>query len=60
MASKVNKRSSANIKGILEIENGVLQIRVEDIEKPYILSDFLKEFVDLEVRMAVVHAEDLD
>lgn len=60
MASKVSKRSSANIKGILELENGVLQIRVEDVEKPYILSDFLKEFVDLEVRMAVVHAEDLD
>ena len=60
MASKVSKRSSANIKGIMEIENGSLQIRVEDVETPYVLSDFLKEFVDLEVRMSVVHAQDLD
>lgn len=60
MASKVSKRSSANIKGVLETENGVLQIRVEDIEKPYVLSEFLNEFINLEVRMAVVHAEDLD
>ncbi|MDD3041305.1 hypothetical protein [Bacteroides sp.] len=60
MASKVSKRSVANIKGILEHENGVLQIRVEDIETPYVLSDFLKDFVDLEVRMSVVHMEDLD
>lgn len=60
MASKVSKRNVANIKGILEHENGVLQIRVEDIETPYVLSDFLKDFVDLEVRMSVVHMEDLD
>jgi hypothetical protein len=60
MASKVSKRSSAIIKGILEFENGILQVKVEDIDKPFSLSEFAKEFFGLETRISFVHAEELD
>lgn len=60
MASKVSKRSSANIKGILEFESGHLMVKVEDIDKPFDLAEFAKEFFGLETRISFVHAEDLE
>lgn len=55
MASKVNKRQSANIKGILTIEDGDLLVEVEDIEKPFNLAEFLADFDGLEVNISVSH-----
>ena len=59
MASKVSRRSSANIKGILLIDDGKLFVEVEDIEKPFDLADFLKDFDGLEVALSVAHKEEL-
>ena len=59
MASKVNKRSSASIKGFLLIEGGQLYVEVEDIEKPFNLAEFLKDFDGIEVALSVTHKEDL-
>lgn len=59
MSSKINKRSAANIKGVLSIEGGMLFVYVEDIEKPFDLAIFLKEFNGVEVTLSVTHKEDL-
>lgn len=59
MASKVNKRKTANIKGILSICGDRLFVEVEDIEKPFDIADFLSEFNGLEVTLSVSHKMDL-
>lgn len=59
MASKVSKRSSASIKGILLIDGGQLCVEVEDIEKPFNLAEFLKDFDGIEVTLSVTHKEEL-
>ena len=57
MASKVSKRSSASIKGFLLIEGEQLYVEVEDIEKPFNLAEFLKDFDGVEVAISVSHKE---
>ena len=44
MASKINKKYSADIKGILDIEDDKLEIEVEDIENPINLVKFFADF----------------
>lgn len=58
MASKVSKRKSANIKGLLEIVGEKILVHVEDIDDAFVLSDFIKEFDDSEVRISVVHSHE--
>lgn len=59
MASKVSKRSSANIKGLLEIDGDKILVHVEDVAESYNLAGFIKEFDDMEVLVSVSHKEDL-
>lgn len=59
MASKVSKRSSASIKGIIEIDGDKILIHVEDVVDPYNLAEFIKEFDSLETIVSVSHKEEL-
>ena len=59
MASKVSKRSSASIKGFLLIEGGQLYVEVEDIEKPFNLAEFLKDFDGVEMMLSVTHKKEI-
>lgn len=58
MASKVSKRKSAQIKGVLEVKDNAILIAVEDVADPYVLSDFIRDFDGLEVRITVTHSQD--
>lgn len=57
--SKVNKRKSASIKGILSVDGSKLFVEVEDVEKPFNLAEFLADFDGLEVTVSVSHKMDL-
>ena len=58
MASRVSKRKSAQIKGVLEVKDGEILINVEDVTEPYVLSDFIRDFDGLDVRISITHSQD--
>lgn len=60
MASKINKKYSADIKGILDIENDKLEIEVEDIENPINLAKFFADFKGKEVKISITYGEEID
>lgn len=59
MASKINRRITASIVGILSIESGRLFVEVEDIENHFDMAEFLKDFNGLKIALSVAHKEDL-
>ena len=59
MANKMNKSYKAEISGVLNIEDGIIFIMVEDVNDPVILSEFIKEFDDSEVKISVCHKKDM-
>ena len=59
MANKMNKSFKAEISGVLNIEDGIIFIMVEDVKDPVILSEFIKEFDDSEVKISVCHKKDI-
>lgn len=59
MASKINKKYGADIKGVLSIEDGVLSVEVEDIATPVVLSDLFQDFADKEVKITIAYGEEL-
>lgn len=59
MASKINKKYSADVKGILNIDDGIITVQVEDVDEPVILADFIKEFKEKEIKIAVTYGEEL-
>lgn len=60
MASKINKKYSADIKGVLDIEDDKLDIEVEDIENPINLAKFFADFKDKEVKISITYGEEID
>lgn len=48
MSSKINKKYSADIKGIISIDDGIITVQVEDVDEPIVLADFIKDFSDKE------------
>lgn len=59
MASKVNRKYSADVKGILSVEDGIISIQVEDMDEPIVLADFIKDFVDKEVKIVTSYGDEL-
>lgn len=45
MASKVNRKYSCDVKGMISTDDGIITIEVEDMEEPVVLADFIKDFV---------------
>lgn len=59
MASKINKKYSADIKGVLSITDGIITIQVEDMDEPVVLADFIKDFAEKEIKIVVSYGEEL-
>ena len=60
MASKINKKYSCDIKGIISVDDGIITVEVEDVEEPIVLADFIKDFISKEdVKITVSYGEDL-
>ena len=58
MASKINRKYSCDIKGIISVDDGIITVEVEDVEKPIVLTDFIKDFVGKpDVKIAVAYGE---
>ena len=60
MANKMNKSYKAEISGVLNIEDGIIFIMVEDTEKPVVLSEYIEEFNNKEVKISVCHKKDIE
>lgn len=59
MASKMNKKFSADVRGVLSIEDGQMSVEVEDVDGTVVLSDFFKDFADKEVKITIAYGEEL-
>ena len=60
MSSKINKKYSADIKGIISIDDGIITVQVEDVDEPIVLADFIKDFIDKEdTKIAISYGEEL-
>ena len=58
MASKINRKYACDIKGIISADDGIITVEVEDVEKPLVLADFIKDFVGKpDVKIAVSYGE---
>ena len=57
--SKINKKMSVNIQGILDLRNGVIKLEVEDIDEPVVFSELIKEFDGKSVKISLSYGEDL-
>lgn len=56
--SKINKKYTLSVKGILINEEGRLAVEVEDVEDPILLIDLVEDFVDKEVNISIGYSED--
>jgi hypothetical protein len=60
-ASKVNKKSTISINGVLDItDDGVMNVLVEDIADPFLLHELFAEYKNKEVKINIAYGEDLD
>ena len=60
MASKINRKFSCDIKGIISIDVGIITVEVEDVDEPIVLADFIKDFVGKsDVKISVAYGEEL-
>ena len=60
MASKINKKYSCDVKGLISVDDGIITVEVEDVEEPVVLADFIKDFVGKpDVKIAVLYGEEL-
>ena len=60
MASKINKKYSCDVKGLISADDGIITIEVEDVDEPIVLADFIKDFVGKpDVKISVSYGEEL-
>ena len=60
MASKINRKYSADIKGIINADDGIITVEVEDMDEPIVLADFIKDFVGKpDVKVTISYGEEL-
>ena len=60
MASKINRKYSADIKGIISVDDGIITVEVEDVDEPIVLADFIKDFVGKpDVKVTISYGEEL-
>ena len=55
----MNKSYKAEISGVLIIEDGIIMVMIEDTEHPVVLSEYINEFNDKEVKISVCHKKDV-
>ncbi len=60
MVSKINRKYSCDVKGLISTDDGIITIEVEDMEEPVVLADFIKDFVGKpDVKISVSYGEEL-
>lgn len=59
MASKRSKTYKAEINGVLLVEDGIIQVIVEDVEEPISLADFIADFNNKEVKISVGYKQEV-
>ena len=60
MASKINRKYSCDIIGIVSTDDGIITVEVEDVDTPVGLADFIKDFVGKpDVKISVAYGEEL-
>lgn len=60
MASKINRKYSCDIRGIISADDGIVTVEVEDVEEPIALADFIKDFIGKpDVKISVSYGEEL-
>ena len=59
MVNKISKSYKAEISGVLNIEDGIIVVMVEDVETPVILSEFIEEFNDKDVKISVGYKKNI-
>ncbi len=57
--AKINKKMCVDIKGILDLTDGIVRVEVEDVDTPIIFSELVKEFDGKEVKIALTFSEEL-
>lgn len=59
MASKITKKSNVTVQGILDLTDGFIKLEVEDHDAPVLLTDLIKEYDGLDVKITVAYGEEL-
>lgn len=60
MSSKINRKYSCDIKGIVNVDDGIITVEVEDVEEPVVLADFINDFIGKpDVKIAFSYGEGL-
>ena len=60
MASKINRKYSCDIRGIISTDDGIITVEVEDVDTPVVFADFIKDFVGKpDVKISVAYGEEL-
>lgn len=57
--SKIIKKFGAGITGVLNIEDGIITVQVEDVTDPVVLSEFIKEFSEKEIKISVTYGQEI-
>ncbi len=59
MAAKISKKNTLNIKGTLDLSDGIVKIEVEGKDEPVVFADIAKEFDGLDVKLTVDYGQDI-
>lgn len=60
MASKINRKYSCDIKGIVSADDGIITVEVEDVAEPIVFADLIKDFIGKpDVKISVSYGEEL-
>ena len=60
MASKINKKYSCDIRGIISADDGIITVEVEDVADPIVFADLIKDFIGKpDVKISVSYGEEL-
>lgn len=58
--SKINRKYSCDIKGIVSADDGIITVEVEDVAEPIVFADLIKDFIGKpDVKISVSYGEEL-
>ena len=60
MASKINRKYSCDIRGIISADDDIITVEVEDVAEPIVFADLIKDFIGKpDVKISVSYGEEL-
>lgn len=60
MAAKISKKKTLNVTAVLSItDDKKIMLEVEDVEKPVLFADLIKEYNGQEIKISVAQSEDI-